>query len=293
MPYCPFCGSETSDDDTFCRSCGAMLNGSSMPPQKPKDDSRTMKVIAVAVVIAILFAAVGGIIAYYAFDFSLKSEYNNTYKWECNGHKFSYEITVDSAYYHKATGSDIDRSGSISIERYTTDSGVTVAVKDYIVVDQYVKDLAESLKTQYTEAFGEAPTKEMYVKFVAVFIYNCIGYDWDEYKSGREYWRYPLQTLIEKTGDCEDESILMAAILDAAGYDSGIILLPGHAMCAVTSDEIPDLTYPNKKHSDIYSLDFYPVDTTDVVDNRIIGYMVEKYEDVYAHLYMGYVTDYY
>ena len=60
MPYCPFCGSEASEEDTFCRSCGAMLSGSSLPPQKPKDDGRMTKIIAVAIVAAILFAAVGG-----------------------------------------------------------------------------------------------------------------------------------------------------------------------------------------------------------------------------------------
>lgn len=294
MPYCPFCGSEASEEDTFCRSCGAMLSGSSLPPQKPKDDSKGMKIVAVAVVIAILFAAVGGVLAYYVFDFGIKTEYNNTYEWEVNGHSFSYEITVDSAYYSKATGSSIDRGGSISIDNYTTDSGKEVAVKDYIVVDQYIKDLAQSLKTQYKEAFGEEPDKEIFIKFTALFIYSCIKYDYDEYNSGREYWRYPLQTLIEKTGDCEDTSILMAAILDAAGYDSGIILLPGHAMCAVTTTDIPDKPeYECKRHSDVYSLDFYPVETTGRISDYIIGFMRDDYRDVYPHLYMGYVDNYY
>lgn len=295
MPYCPFCGSEASEEDTFCRSCGAMLSGSSLPPRKPKDDSRSMKIVAVAVVIAILFAAVGGIIAYYAFDFAVKSEYKSTFSWECNDHTFSYEITVDSAYYSEATGSRIDRSGSLSAERYTTASGETVAVKDYIVVDQYIKDLAQSLKTKYKEAFGEEPSKEVYIKFATVFILDNIEYDWDEYDSGREYWRYPLQTLIEKTGDCEDTSILLAAILDAAGYDSGIILLPGHAMCAVTTTDIPDRPeYRDKRHSDVYALDFYPVETTGFIEGgSIIGCMSDSYLDVYPHLYMGYVDSYY
>lgn len=293
MPYCPFCGSEASEEDTFCRSCGAILSGSSMPPQKPKDDGRMTKIVAVAIVVAILFAAVGAVLAYYAFDFTVKTEYNNTYRWTYDGQNFSYEITVESSYYSKATGSAIDRSGSISVERYTTASGEEVAVKDYIVVDEHIQALADSLKTQYVQAFGAEPTKEQYVKFAAVFVNDCIEYDYDEAKSGREYWRYPLQTLIEKTGDCEDTSILLAAILDAAGYDSGIILLPGHAMCAVTEDGIPDMTYPNKKHSDVYSLNFYPVETTAILNENIIGYMGDTYLEAYTHLYMGHVTSYY
>jgi len=294
MPYCPFCGSEASEEDTFCRSCGAMLSGSSLPPQKPKDESKGMKIVAVAVVMAILFAAVGGVLAYYVFDFGLKTEYNNTYEWEFNGKSFSYELTVDGADYRKATGSSIDRGGSISIDNYKTDSGEEVAVKDYIVVDQYIKGLAQSLKTKYTEAFDEEPDKEAFIKFTELFIYSCIEYDYDEYRSGREYWRYPLQTLIEKTGDCEDTSILMAAILDAAGYDSGIILLPGHAMCAVTTTDITDKPeYPVKRHSDVYSLYYYPVETTAILDDNVIGYMADEYLYTYPHLYMGHVTSYY
>ena len=294
MPYCPFCGSEVSEEDTFCRSCGAMLSGSSLPPQKPKDDGRMTKIIAVTVVLAILFAAVGGVIAYYAFGFEVKTEYNNTYRWSYDNQSFSYEITVDTSYYSKVTGSAIDRSGSLTVERYTTASGEKVAVKDYIVVDEHIQALADSLKIQYKEKFGAEPTKEQYIKFTAVFINDNIEYDWDEADNGREYWRYPLQTLIEKTGDCEDTSILMAAILDAAGYESGIILLPGHAMCAVTTDDIPDIpAYPNKKHSNVYSLYFYPVETTAILNDNIIGYMGESFPEAYAHLYMGHVTSYY
>ena len=294
MSYCPFCGSETSEEDTFCPSCGAMLSGNSLPPQKPKDDSRMTKIVAVAVVMAILFAAVGGVIAYWVFDFAVKSEYNNTYRWSYDNQSFSYEITVDTSYYSKVTGSAIDRSGSLTVERYTTASGEKVAVKDFIVVDEHIQALADSLKTQYKEKFGAEPTKEQYIKFTAVFINDNIEYDWDEADNGREYWRYPLQTLIEKTGDCEDTSILMAAILDAAGYESGIILLPGHAMCAVTTDDIPDIpAYPNKKHSDVYSIEFYPVETTAILDDNVIGYMGESFPEAYAHLYMGHVTSYY
>ena len=294
MPYCPFCGLEVSEEDTFCRSCGAMLSGSSLPPQKPKDDGRTTKIIAVAIVAAILFAAVGGVLAYYFFDFSVKTEYNNTYRWSYDNQSFSYEITVDAAYYSKVTGSTIDRSGSLSVERYTTASGEMVAVKDYIVVDEHIQALADSLKSQYKEKFGAEPNKEQYIKFVSAFINGCIKYDWDEANNGKEYWRYPLQTLIEKTGDCEDTSILMAAIFDAASYESGIILLPGHAMCAVTTDDIPDIpAYPDKRFSDVYSIEFYPVETTAILDDNVIGYMGDAYLYAYPHLYMGHVTSYY
>lgn len=39
-----------------------------------------------------------------------------------------------------------------------------------------------------------------------------------------QYPRYPLETLFEQTGDCEDTSLLAAAILTGMGYDTAFIL---------------------------------------------------------------------
>ena len=293
MPYCPFCGSETADDDTFCRTCGAVISGTVPEPRRP--DNRKMKYIAVALVALILLSAVGGIIAIFAWDL-VKSDVDNTYRWDYEGKSFRYELKVDSKYYADVKTSGIDRTGSISTERYTTDTETVLAVKDYIVVDKYIQALADSLKTMYKDTFGTDPSKEDFVKFAAVFVNDCIRYDDDEYTGDYEYWRYPLETLCDKKGDCEDTSILLAAILDAAGYDSGIILLPGHAMCAVIADGIPDSPlYPTKKKSEAYGTDiwFYPVETTAILDKNIIGYIDESYDDVYLHLYLGHVTEYF
>ena len=293
MPYCPFCGSEVSEDDTFCRSCGSVLSGGTVP-QRPRDDGRRTKLIALAIVGAILVSAVAGIIVAMVFDFSIKSEYNNTYDWTYENKSFSYSLTVDSDYYKKMTSSGIDRTGSISIDRYTTGEGEVVAVKDYIVVDSHIQALADSLKAKYKEAFGTDPTEDDYVKFAAAFVQKCIKYDYNEYDSGKEYWRYPLETLCNKKGDCEDTSILLAALIDAGGYEAGILLLPGHAMCAVTAATLVGGPYENIRNSPVYGKDFYPIETTaDTTEDGVIGVITDQYKDVYMHLYLGHVTGYY
>ncbi|MEM3421458.1 MAG: hypothetical protein QXT02_06250 [Candidatus Hadarchaeum sp.] len=43
-----------------------------------------------------------------------------------------------------------------------------------------------------------------------------------------EYPRYPLETLVDDGGDCEDSSILLAALLNAMGYDVVLIELKDH-----------------------------------------------------------------
>lgn len=47
-----------------------------------------------------------------------------------------------------------------------------------------------------------------------------------------EYWKYPLETLYDRAGDCEDTSILLAVLYKATGY-AVFVLLPGHAVKAV------------------------------------------------------------
>ena len=51
-----------------------------------------------------------------------------------------------------------------------------------------------------------------------------------------EYWKFPLETLYDHGGDCEDTSILMAALCKAMGYESSLLLLPGHMAAGVHFD---------------------------------------------------------
>ncbi|HEY40946.1 MAG TPA: hypothetical protein G4O18_03705 [Dehalococcoidia bacterium] len=48
-----------------------------------------------------------------------------------------------------------------------------------------------------------------------------------------EYPRYPIETVFERGGDCEDTSILVAALLDAMGYDVALLHLPDAQHMAV------------------------------------------------------------
>jgi hypothetical protein len=48
-----------------------------------------------------------------------------------------------------------------------------------------------------------------------------------------EYPKYPLETLVDKKGDCEDQSILAAALLAAMGYQVALLILPVHVALGV------------------------------------------------------------
>lgn len=48
-----------------------------------------------------------------------------------------------------------------------------------------------------------------------------------------DYWRYPIETLYDQTGDCEDSTILAGALLRRLGHDVVALNLPRHAALGV------------------------------------------------------------
>jgi predicted transglutaminase-like cysteine proteinase len=62
-----------------------------------------------------------------------------------------------------------------------------------------------------------------------------------EDKGVPEYPKFPLETLVEDRGDCEDHAILAAACLVRLGYDVRLVSLERHMALAVAgAEEIPD-----------------------------------------------------
>ncbi len=55
-----------------------------------------------------------------------------------------------------------------------------------------------------------------------------------------DYLQFPIQTLQYKSGDCDDLSILYAAMLEAGGVESAFITVPGHIFAAFALGMKPD-----------------------------------------------------
>lgn len=52
-----------------------------------------------------------------------------------------------------------------------------------------------------------------------------------------EYPKYPLETLLEKEGDCEDKSMLAAVLLRELGYKTALVLYPDHMAIGISLPE--------------------------------------------------------
>ena len=64
-----------------------------------------------------------------------------------------------------------------------------------------------------------------------------------ESKGEDEYVRFPIETLVDGEGDCEDLSILAAAILHEMGYGVLLVVLPDHLALAVDCHDVDEGTY--------------------------------------------------
>lgn len=71
------------------------------------------------------------------------------------------------------------------------------------------------------------------VAFVLSFVQGAVDYKEEE----GEYPKYPIETLADGCGDCEDMSILGAAILKCMGYEVALLDMPEHIALGVAGAE--------------------------------------------------------
>ena len=72
--------------------------------------------------------------------------------------------------------------------------------------------------------------------------------------------KYPVETLYEGEGDCEDKSILFASLARALDYDVRICVVTGHVFVAVRLDSSP--IYGDAWHITIDEENYYTCETT-------------------------------
>ena len=147
--------------------------------------------------------------------------------------------------------------------------------------DAYINSLADKI-TQLAkqEGFSDLQKVSLTAAFVQKLPYTSdlltTGYD--------EYPRYPIETLVDNGGDCEDTAILMASLLRAMGY--GVVLLifpgtpgnPGHCAVGVLGGQGIYGTFWEYKGGKYYYLE-----TTNT--GWPIGQVPDKYRTASANIY--------
>lgn len=189
---------------------------------------------------------------------------SRSYDWSYDNRSWTWNLAIPKDLY------DYYRS----IER--------APVADYsIYVTHPLDDIfCEELASRLSEEAGNRDFDSLEtLQFAAAFVQDLAYLSEVE-----EYPKYPIETLVDKGGDCEDTAILMAALLHAMGYDAVLVNLsspypgePGHMAVGVAFPGLSQgtmFTYEN--------IDYYYLETTCVSK---LGYMPEDYVDHSVSIY--------
>lgn len=136
------------------------------------------------------------------------------FEWYYEGNKMRMDISIHEDWY------DYYKS------KPRTEHGL-----EYVTyLDKSIKDIAEALKK-------EAEERDFFKTNFAIAFIHSLYYVKDARTGFDEYPKYPVETLIEENGDCEDTSYLAASIIRAMGI--GVILVnpPGHMAVGVWCEE--------------------------------------------------------
>ncbi|MBR4202036.1 MAG: hypothetical protein IKQ93_00465 [Candidatus Methanomethylophilaceae archaeon] len=156
------------------------------------------------------------------------------YYWSVNGDP--YEMQLSFQY------SDYDHYRNKDVDRYASNRDRTVFVDGC----DGLMDSVISKITGQTEGLSEYERANV----ILAFVQECFEYppntmsgsialmSGDMYLTGHsDYSMYPIETIFREAGDCEDTSILAAALFKAAGFHSALLTVPGHAMACVAIED--------------------------------------------------------
>lgn len=156
---------------------------------------------------------------------------DRTFTWYASGHEATVQLQIpeDLYKYYKQLNHRPESQG---------------AYREYAITERdraYLHDLIGLLK----DAGNNRQLSSRRDYHNAVAFVQSITYELDsDYNGNEEYWKYPIETLADGRGDCEDTAILTAAILKEMDYDVALVLLPDHAAVAVACDTCNGYYYP-------------------------------------------------
>ena len=125
---------------------------------------------------------------------------------------------------------------TIDLEKYNSYSG-----KERYDIPELVEEgrtAISNMTREFQRIFKQNRdwSKQERVDFVLSFV-QSLPYTFDDVTTGYdEFRRYAIETLIEGGGDCEDTTILVAAILRGLGESVALIFTPGHIALGISGD---------------------------------------------------------
>ena len=142
-------------------------------------------------------------------------------------------VAVPQGLYDAASGAD---KHAVLLGEWKEDddwtTGYYLSFLNSPEMEQVYSGTAASLNAQYP---GIAENSDEYLEYLTVYV-QSLAYDVRPDNSGP---KFPVETVIDNAGDCDDKSILLAGLLAREGYDVSLFYFPGdsHMAVGVATDE--------------------------------------------------------
>jgi len=164
------------------------------------------------------------------------------YEWTFKGKEYAWSPIFPKTLYDYYKNKPRPPTGDYSI--YATDP----------YDDELISQLVNVFKdTSERDGFGKYETVTFVISFVQSLPYTSddVTTPFDEYP------RYPIETLVDNGGDCEDTSILTAVLINELGYGVVLLEIPKHMAVGVKCEESLGVHY-----EDDYGDNFCYLETT-------------------------------
>lgn len=209
---------------------------------------------------------------------SQNKEYNNNIN-EIELNNYYEEQRLKNTYEYKELTKDV----SIKVDKWTY---TQYRNKERYSLNEWKDMIYESLNEDYIDTLfeeleevldknskGDISNSEL-IKFVQEFSY------YNDIETGKnEYPKYPIETLWDQGGDCEDSSILLSTLIAKNGYGVALIDLPNHMAVGIYCDPQPGQSY-----YEVDGKEYCYIETT--AEGWDIGEIPSKYDGDTAKLYI-------
>jgi len=127
------------------------------------------------------------------------------FQWEHDGTVWTWNYSIQEDWY----------------EYYRNKTRSPQGIEYITENDPFIKKIAEALK-------DTASKKSYHLSSFIVSFVQGLPYVEDYYTGFDEYPKYPIETFIERNGDCEDTSYLFASLVQATGIGTALIQFHNH-----------------------------------------------------------------
>lgn len=190
---------------------------------------------------------------------------NQSFEWYYRGLRWTWSLAILRSLY------ETYKSVSISDRSKSSLTGYSFLVTTQ---DDYVKLVADKLhEASVQRGYGAYDEVSLVLAFI-----QSLPYTEDSVTTGHDdYPRFPIETLVDYGGDCEDTSILFATLMLILNYDAIFISPPRHCAVGVRGTDLQGYYWIYNNRT------YYYCETTG--DNFGIGDIPDEYEHTSAHLF--------